>query len=1015
MSMSKLLERTNLTEAQSAFWLGYRLQHGVPLDTHHTTFIFDINGPLIVPRFRAAIRRTIDSSDALRSVIVDIRGIPQRRTVAELRYELPVISFAERADPRQACREWVELRHRADKDWSEHLFDCALIELSKQAYVWYLQIHHAAADARAFWRIVRRVERFYEEGAESGPASDATRSEGEFARYADFERRFRASSRYARSRAYWEQKLGAAAPEPRITDSMLLEQALKTHRLTRRLDPETSRQLLQLTMDRALISPAVPFMTALFAFLGKCMVGVTFDGRPDGFQDTIGVFTRTCPVLVDVAPDESFLSLAKKVALETIRVGRHQHYPVHNPVSGRLWNILFNYLAVEFGDFAGIPMTADLLLFGYSNYPLALHLRHFDAREQLTVDFDFHASVFAPDETEAIVRDYMQLLALLIADPEQPIPATAGGGHKGILLRVGGNPPQKPAATAQDASAATVEPPRSGAERILAGIWANLLKLDPVPRNESFYNLGGDSIMTLIMVFEAQKAGLNLDPALISGDQTVAQLALAADAAHSASGGGAAARTGRDYRGGAVQLLPVQHRFFATTPVDPHHWNLAYMFEPGEAVDLASLHRAMHALAAHHTALRCSFRFYGQSWQQIADDWIDMISVTQEEVGDLTEPERSLAIEHRCAELQASLDLGSGPLVRLAVFPPGRDGKARVLLCAHHLIIDPISVAILTDDLRSAYRQAACGEPIQLPPATTELRDWAEALAVYAAGREAVGEVEYWSNVASEARRAIAAAPLPRDETAGRNTSESLQELLVSLSDAETRELLRDIPHAYHTEINDVLLMALAHAIGRWARADRVCLALEGHGREHIIPGINLSRTVGWLVSAYPAVLRAPRACQITELMAVHDQLKAVPHKGVGYGVLRYLSQDRNLSARLMLETEPEIMFTYLGQTEQWADNELFRLIDHPVGPLRSPRRLRRHLLNVVARVRHGRLEVAWHFSRNIHQLATIENVAADFIAALRTVLDAGRSDLEVRRASAGSRNPQVYLEARLG
>jgi len=439
------------------------------------------------------------------------------------------------------------------------------------------------------------------------------------------------------------------------------------------------------------------------------------------------------------------------------------------------------------------------------------------------------------------------------------------------------------------------------------------------------------------------------------------------------------------------------------------------MFEPGEAVDLASLHRAMHALAAHHTALRCSFRFYGQSWQQIADDWIDMISVTQEEVGDLTEPERSLAIEHRCAELQASLDLGSGPLVRLAVFPPGRDGKARVLLCAHHLIIDPISVAILTDDLRSAYRQAACGEPIQLPPATTELRDWAEALAVYAAGREAVGEVEYWSNVASEARRAIAAAPLPRDETAGRNTSESLQELLVSLSDAETRELLRDIPHAYHTEINDVLLMALAHAIGRWARADRVCLALEGHGREHIIPGINLSRTVGWLVSAYPAVLRAPRACQITELMAVHDQLKAVPHKGVGYGVLRYLSQDRNLSARLMLETEPEIMFTYLGQTEQWADNELFRLIDHPVGPLRSPRRLRRHLLNVVARVRHGRLEVAWHFSRNIHQLATIENVAADFIAALRTVLDAGRSDLEVRRASAGSRNPQVYLEARLG
>src|SRR5262249_3376704 len=151
MLSSDLIEHSNLTETQALFWLGHHMQKDVPLDTHTTTFAFSIDGELSHTHFQAAFQRLIDSSDALRSVIVDGDGIPRRRTIAHFPYAVPLVTLVGQADPRQAFRQWVEQRWAKGMQWQERSFDCALLHQSASQYVWYLQLHHTIGDARSFW------------------------------------------------------------------------------------------------------------------------------------------------------------------------------------------------------------------------------------------------------------------------------------------------------------------------------------------------------------------------------------------------------------------------------------------------------------------------------------------------------------------------------------------------------------------------------------------------------------------------------------------------------------------------------------------------------------------------------------------------------------------------------------------------------------------------------------------------------------------------------------------------
>jgi non-ribosomal peptide synthase protein (TIGR01720 family) len=988
---SAVLQNSNLTDAQASFWLGQHIQRDIRIDSHATTFAFHLKGQLNRTHFQTAFQRLIDRSDALRSVIVEAGGIPQRITRDHLTYQVPCVSLSAEGDPGRAFREWVERRWAEAVNWHERSFDSALINLLQDHSVWYLQLHHTVGDARTFWLVTQLVGEFYQALTDGRSDLISPNAAADFEDYADFEGRFRSSRRHVRNAEYWHQKITTIKTAPGMAGSIESEQALRTYRISYWLGAERSERVRELISRYGLFSATVPFLAILFACLSRpdrspFAIGVTFDGRPDGFQDTIGAFTRTCPVQAAIDSNDTLISFLRKVQLEVVQAGQHQHYGVRNPITKRIWNVLFNHLSVEFRDFAGMEIDAELLRSGYSNYPLSVHLRHFRGDGDFALDFDFNAGRFSGSRGQELVDKYIELLDHLITGGEAPLAAFLSTASPRII------PETEPAVietreplalreveTAQDAA------PHSATEATLVRIWGALLSLnlDQVPVTANFYDLGGDSIMSLEMILEAREAGLNLEPADVAAHQTIAELARAADRAR----GGARPAERQPGGAGPVPLSPAQHRFFATTPVDPHHWNLSYLFQAAAPLDVALLTRAIVAVRAQHSALRLSFRSERQQWLQIEDDAVETVAVSGVDLGNATAAERSAAITRITADAQARLDLESGPLLRLIAFEPGEGAKAHLFLCAHHLIVDPISISIVINDLQRAYEQLRRKEPVRLSPVPTGFPEWGKFTADYARGA-ARNEMDFWRSVVDDAALTIENYPLPRDFAGGANTSRSLEQLTVSLGEEETRALLHDLPKTLHTEIEDALLTALASILGEWASTDRVCMMLERHGREHIASGIDLSRTVGWLVSAFPVVLPVPGAPDTGGVAAVRDQLLAIPHKGIGYGLLRYLSEDRVIRDALTLPVEPEVMFTYLGQSGGSREAGLLTLLDHPLGPQRSLRRPRRHLLNIVTRVRQHRLQTVWNWSCNVHRSATIERLADGFCTALRRLID---------------------------
>jgi non-ribosomal peptide synthase protein (TIGR01720 family) len=278
----------------------------------------------------------------------------------------------------------------------------------------------------------------------------------------------------------------------------------------------------------------------------------------------------------------------------------------------------------------------------------------------------------------------------------------------------------------------------------------------------------------------------------------------------------------------------------------------------------------------------------------------------------------------------------------------------------------------------------SAGQAVQLPPKTTSYKAWAEKLTEYAQSDAARAELDYWQSLA-EGR----IVPLPIDYADGQNTHATTQTAVISLSEEETRALLHEVPAAYGTEINDVLLAALARTFARWTGNNQLLVDLEGHGREELIAGVDLSRTVGWFTSLYPVRLKLPvNEAPGEALKAVKEQLRRVPSRGVGFGILRWLSRDETITRRLSELPQPEVVFNYLGQVDQTlAVTSAFRLAAESAGVSQSPRAHRPHRIEINGSIAEGRLQLGWSCSAAQYRSVTLERLAADYLSQLRQLI----------------------------
>lgn len=516
--------------------------------------------------------------------------------------------------------------------------------------------------------------------------------------------------------------------------------------------------------------------------------------------------------------------------------------------------------------------------------------------------------------------------------------------------------------------------PQTKNEQFLAQIWQDVLGVKQVSRYDRFFEIGGDSILSIQVVALARQGGLKITPRQIFQYPSLAELATVADDC-------TVVRGKQGLVTGIIPMTPIQEWFFEQNREEMHHFNQSVLLEIPDHVKGDLLSQSLRKLLEHHDALRLRFSYCEGQWQQVNEGMVGDVPFEVVDLAHVPPSQKAKTLEAIATTQQGSLSLESGQLVKVVLFT-GQNQGHRLLIIIHHLAVDGVSWRILLEDLVNAYYQLEKGENPQLPPKTVSFQDWAQLLRQ----KEMRSQLDYWLN-----RPWSEVKPLPVDDEQGKhnNKVETAVNLTITLDEQQTRNLLQVVPSAYNTQINDVLLTALAQTLTQWTQNPVIALDLEGHGREDLFSEVDLSRTVGWFTSLFPVVLRCDHDQLPEGLKSIKEQLRQIPDRGVGYGMLRYLSPDPNIR-ELMADLPPrELVFNYLGQFDQSTmEKEAWKLAPESSGTLHSLKSNRTHLLEITARVLDGQLQVSWTYSDRIYKASTVEYLINSYRDALLKLID---------------------------
>jgi amino acid adenylation domain-containing protein/non-ribosomal peptide synthase protein (TIGR01720 family) len=516
---------------------------------------------------------------------------------------------------------------------------------------------------------------------------------------------------------------------------------------------------------------------------------------------------------------------------------------------------------------------------------------------------------------------------------------------------------------------------RTEAEHALVSVWQELLGIDTVSIHDNFFELGGDSIITIQVVSRMKRKGYELKPKDLFQHQTIARLSTVITEKNS----GAIVNGEQGLLQGLSGLLPIQQWFFENAPEEISHYNQSILVSINKAVQPLELSLSVEQLMRQHDALRFQYQRTANDWQQQYTHKI--VTLVTEDLGQCSEERFARAVENIGDRYQRSLQVEKGELARFVLIQtPGWETHNRLLVIVHHLAIDGVSWRILLEDLALLLDQQEAGTPLSLGQKGTSYRQWYDALAAYGNSKGLPAQKQYWNKIAEQF------VPLPTDKLHhSAITQKEFAHCIVTLSSALTQQLLQQVPKVYHTEVNDVLLAALARTLAQWSAQTNIIVGLEGHGREDIVPGIDLSRTVGWFTTMYPVLLALDGLNTSDELLkGIKEQLRRIPEKGIGYGVLRYINHE----ALLQGATPWEIIFNYLGQTGNSMAGKWFAPATEPAGNSISDTWKQTNKMEVISLVENGELRVRWNYSMQHYHRSTIETLAGNFIANLEMLID---------------------------
>ncbi|MFF0033656.1 amino acid adenylation domain-containing protein [Streptomyces avermitilis] len=507
--------------------------------------------------------------------------------------------------------------------------------------------------------------------------------------------------------------------------------------------------------------------------------------------------------------------------------------------------------------------------------------------------------------------DYMVPAAVLVLDE---LPVTRNGKVDRAAL------------PAPDfAGKVTERTPRTEAERALCALFAEVLGLDRVGVEDSFFELGGDSIMSMQVVARARREGMVLTPRQVFAERTPERLALAAGTVGTDDTGTA----GRDDGVGEVPWTPVMRELGEPALLRSFaQW--AIVGAPA-GLERDVLVAGVAAVLDAHDMLRATVT-KGDGGPGLCvgpKGSLDAASlVTRVRVPDASADSLDDISAESAREAVERLDPTAGVLLQVVWVDAGQDRMGRLALVVHHLVVDGVSWRILLPDLRDACEAAAAGRKPELDPVGTSYRQWSRRLSQEANEQHRTAELDAWTALLEEPEPALG----KRGLDPALDTARTLRRRSWKLAPEHAATVLGRTPAVFHCGVHEVLLASLAGAVARWRGdgASGLLVDVEGHGRESV-EGEDLSRTVGWFTRTHPLrfelggvdlddVLAGGPAAGVL-LKAVKEQARAVPGDGLGHGMLRHLNAETG--PVLAALPSAQIGFNYLGRFSATGTGEL--------------------------------------------------------------------------------------------
>ncbi|TWI80850.1 non-ribosomal peptide synthetase, partial [Chitinophaga japonensis] len=515
--------------------------------------------------------------------------------------------------------------------------------------------------------------------------------------------------------------------------------------------------------------------------------------------------------------------------------------------------------------------------------------------------------------------------------------------------------------------------PGNSMEMVLAEVYGNVLGRSSISIKQNFFELGGDSIKAILLTNRLRQRGYSLKVGDVLKYPVLEELAV-----HVAR---AAFTVPQHEVSGRAPLTPVQHWLLNSSYACKHHYNQSVLLRSSKPLNAGILRQCLTTLTNHHDALRMTYQLAEGEWHQYNRPVGEpCYTLLEYDLREDTAP--VLQMERLGNGLQASIHLETGPLLKAGLFRMP-DGD-RLLLIIHHLVTDGISWRILLEDLSLLYSSLENGAAAALPLKSTSFLDWSVKLQAYAGSNALEQELPYWQSMQG------ADHALPLDHPGGGNQLADNDSCSFELDRTLTDLLTSGINNVYNTDTNDILLTALALAARSSFGQPALLVELEGHGREELLEGVDIGRTVGWFTSTYPLLFRLPAGGDAAAcLVAIKEQLRGVPGKGMGYGLLRYLSQGGK--ERLGALPSGRILFNYLGDfgagLKDPAGEALFTFDADHQGAVMDGSCEQEAVLSVVGILVAGTLRITVSYSRLQYEAATIQQLVQGYEAQLKELI----------------------------